>query len=95
MRHKLNGIIEDFTNEREKIEIHEVGTDHHREETINVPVHLALNQCVISSIKDQFKVVNKCMLHMMYRKRDLLGHLKALKIFYLSGQGDILNHFSS
>lgn len=39
--------------------------------------------------------MNKCMLHMMYRKRDLLGHLKALKVFYLSGQGDILNHFAS
>lgn len=52
MKHKLNGIIEDFTNDREKIEIHEFGSEHRREETINVPVHLALNQCVISSIKE-------------------------------------------
>ena len=95
MKNKLNNLLDDFTSEREKIEIEDTGKEQASDERINVPVHLALNQCVISSIKDQFKVVNKCMLHMMYRKLNLLGHLKALKVFYLSGQGDILNHFAS
>ena len=63
-------------------------------ERIHVPVHLAINQCVISTVKDQFKVVNRCMLHMMYRKLNLLRHLKALKVFYLSGQGDIMETFA-
>jgi hypothetical protein len=85
MRNKLNTILEDFTNDREKIEIENVAQTQAREDKINVPVHLALNQCVNQSIMDQFKVVNKCMLHMMYRKLNLLGHLKALKVFYLSG----------
>lgn len=45
-------------------------------------------------VKDQFMVVNKCMLHMMYRKLNLLRHLKALKVVYLSGQGDIMETFA-
>jgi hypothetical protein len=62
---------------------------------IEVPVHLAINQCVVSAIKDQFRLVNKCMLHMMYRKLNLLMHLKALKVFYLGGEADILESFAS
>ena len=91
MSNKLNQIIDDFTDEKEKSDMKLSVVD----SQINVPVHLALNQCVISSIKDQFKVVNKCMLHMMYRKLNLLAHLKSLKLFYLSGQGDIMDHFAS
>lgn len=52
---------------------------------VYVPVHLAMNQCVINAVKQQHKIVNKCMLHMMYRKLNLLNHLKALKMFYFSG----------
>jgi hypothetical protein len=64
MKHKLNQIIDDYTNDAEKADISRRVID----QQINVPVHLALNQCLVQSIKDQFKVVNKCMLHMMYRK---------------------------
>lgn len=32
---------------------------------------------------------------MMYRKLNLLNHLKALKMFYFSGQGDVLEQFVS
>ena len=118
IKNKLNQIISDYTNEREKIEISqalldppasEEGQDKDqvmpynpykqkkhaaKDEAAHVPAHLAISQCVISAVKDQFKVVNKCMLHMMYRKLNLLGHLKALRLFYLSGQGDILEQFT-
>ena len=114
VKNKLNQIISDYTNEREKIEISqalhgplasEEGQEQNqvvpyrpdeqqehaaKDELAYAPAHLAISQCVISAVKDQFKIVNKCMLHMMYRKLNLLGHLKALRLFYLSGQGDIL-----
>ena len=38
----------------------------------------------------QAKIINKCMLHMMYRKINLVQHLKALKTFYMSGNGDFM-----
>ena len=60
---------------------------------VEVPVHLAINQCVIAAIKDQFKLVNKCMLHMMFRKLNLIMHLKALRVFYLAKEADITEAF--
>lgn len=83
VRKRLSDIIEGYTNEKEKVQIEHEDTV--EKERIHVPVHLAINQCVIAMVKDQFKVVNKCMLHMMYRKLNLLRHLKALKVVYLSG----------
>jgi hypothetical protein len=50
---------------------------------------------VLSAVKDQFKVVNKCMLHMMYRKLNLFNHLKALKVFFMAGEADIMDAFAS
>ena len=35
------------------------------------------------------------MLHMMYRRLNLFNHLKALKVFFLSAQGDIQSTFAS
>lgn len=35
------------------------------------------------------------MLHMMFRQQQLLNHFKALRVVYLSGQGDILEQFAS
>jgi hypothetical protein len=92
VRSRLSEIINGYTNEQEKVQIE--NEDAVENERIHVPVHLAINQCVISTVKDQFKVVNRCMLHMMYRKLNLLRHLKALKVFYLSGQGDIMETFA-
>ena len=57
---------------------------------IEVPVHLAITQSVIMGIREQYKIVNRCILHMMYRKLNLLEHLKAMKMFFMSGNGDIL-----
>lgn len=65
------------------------------QKNVDVPVHLAMNQCLINSIKQQFKIVNKCMLHMIYRKLNLLNHLKALKMFFFSGQGDVMESFAA
>ena len=62
---------------------------------IDVPVHLAINQCIVKQVKEQFKIVNKCMLHMIYRKSNFLNNLQALKMFYLGSRGDILDLFSS
>lgn len=32
---------------------------------------------------------------MMYRQQNLVTHLKALKLLYMSGQGDLISHFAS
>ena len=39
---------------------------------IEVPVHLAINQSIIAGVHMQSKLVNKCLLHMMYRKLNLM-----------------------
>lgn len=85
-------MLDEYSTDKEKIEMQKVEAFDDR---INVPAHLAINQCVISTIKDQFKIVNKCMLHMMFRQQNLLNHLKALRVVFLSGQGDIVEQFAS
>lgn len=47
--------------------------------TYNVPLPLALRQCVSDIVKEQYQVINKCLLHMIFRKLRLLQHLEAMK----------------
>ena len=65
------------------------------ENMLEVPVTLAINQSVISIIHDQHKLVNKCLLHMMYRGMSLLKHLDYLKMVFLGSQGDVFSSFIS
>lgn len=58
-----------------------------------MPVHLAINQSIIRGVQMQSKLVNKCLLHMMYRKLNLLQHLTAVKTVFMSGNGDIIEQF--
>jgi len=58
-----------------------------------VPVTLALEQSVISFVKNQHKLVNKCVLHLMYRGMQLLKHLEYLKMVFLANQGDVFSSF--
>lgn len=50
-----------------------------------VPLVMAIQQSVISVIKDQHKLVNKCLLHLMYRSMNLMNHLEHLRMVFFAG----------
>jgi hypothetical protein len=48
---------------------------------------------VISVIKDQHMLVNKCLLHLMYRSMNLLKHMDYMRMVFFGGQGDFIHAF--
>jgi hypothetical protein len=58
-----------------------------------VPIAMAIQQSVVSIIKDQHTLVNKCLLHLMYRSMHLLRHLEYMRMVFFSGQGDFISAF--
>ena len=52
-----------------------------------------INQSIIAGVHAQSRLVNKCLLHLMYRKLSLVQHLAAVKAVFMSGNGDILEQF--
>ena len=67
-------------------------TDH---ELYNVPLSLAVSQCIVSVVKDQYLIINKCLIHMIFRRLRLLAHLEALRHLFMFYAGDILSLFMS
>ena len=58
-----------------------------------VPLVMAIQQSIVSVIKDQHKLVNKCLLHLMYRSMNLMNHLEHMRMVFFAGQGDFLSAF--
>lgn len=65
----LDETFEKHANEQEKAEIAQMDQESTK---IQVPVHLAINQSIKTGVFMQSKLVNKCLLHMMYRKLNLM-----------------------
>ncbi len=59
----------------------------------NVPVGLAIRQCTISVVKEQYKLINKCLIHMMFRKLQLMKHLEVLKGVFFCFKGDVISSY--
>ncbi|CDW78602.1 lissencephaly type-1-like motif-containing protein [Stylonychia lemnae] len=102
---KLNNIFKEFESvlKVENDQQDEIAIGHNQvqlkiesENRVNaysVPVSLALHQCVVTVVKDQYKLVNKCLIHLMFRRLNLFKHLEGLKQFFFCYQGDVISYF--
>ena len=84
---------ETFAKHATESEREQIATVDQAATRIEVPVHLAINQSIIAGVHAQSRLVNKCLLHLMYRKLSLVQHLAAVKAVFMSGNGDILEQF--
>jgi len=54
---------------------------------------MAIQQSVINVLKDQHKLVNKCLLHLMYRSMNIMKHMEHMRMVFFAGQGDFFSAF--
>lgn len=94
VRDKLLDIFKDYSKDNDNKD-HEMTekVDHapiRNQDSYNVPLSLALNQCVFSVVLQQHALINKCLIHLTFRKLRLMTHLDALRSIYLFEAGDVL-----
>jgi hypothetical protein len=91
IRTKLNSIFEAFNAAQEAKD--EVRIGEGVKVSYNVPLTLAVSQCIVSVVKEQHLLTNKCLIHLIFRRLRLLQHLDALLHLYFGHSGDILTLF--
>lgn len=58
-----------------------------------VPTNLALNQCISVPIQNQGRLVDKCVLHMLFRKLNVVRYLEELRKYMFGLKGDVITQF--
>lgn len=85
LRSKLDQIFAQFGDEHSQQAM--------ADEMNQVPIAMAIQQSVIGVIKDQHRLVNKCLLHLMHRSMHLMKHMEYMRMVFFGAQGDFLSAF--